>query len=202
MLTIVTLHETIPGHYLQLWYANRYGTVARAVFGSGVFAEGWAVYVTQVMMDLGYAGDDMGLLLSHWKMYLRAAINAILDVRVHAGVGGAIDEGEALRLMMEDGFQEEHEARAKWDRARLSSTQLSTYFVGSTEMWDIEVEARRRAARAAGGEDAVPRARVVGGLGETPGFSYREHLRAVLSHGSPPIPILRRILFGAAPPPA
>lgn len=202
MLTIVTLHETIPGHYLQLWYANRHGTLSRTVFGSGVFAEGWAVYVTQVMMDLGYAGDDLGLLLTHWKMYLRAVINAILDVRVHAGIGGPIDEAEALSLMMEDGFQEEHEARAKWDRARLTSTQLSTYFVGSTEMWDTEMEARRRAARAAGASEAMPEPRVVGGLGDTTGFSYPEHLRAVLSHGSPPIHVLRRILFGAPSLPA
>ena len=48
--------------------------------------------------------------------------------------------------MVEGGFQEEAEARAKYDRARLSSTQLSTYFAGSMEMWDLELEARRRAA--------------------------------------------------------
>jgi uncharacterized protein (DUF885 family) len=202
MLTIVTIHETIPGHYLQLWYANRHGSLARAVFGSGVFAEGWAVYVTQLTMDLGYAGDDLGLLLTHWKMYLRAVTNAILDVRVHTGLGGPIDEAEALRLMIEEGFQEEHEARAKWNRARLTSTQLATYFVGSTEMWDVEREARRRAAQAAGADGELPRARVVGGLGETPGFSYPDHLRNVLSHGTPPIRVLRRILFEAPTMPA
>lgn len=197
MLKVVCIHETIPGHYLQLWYANRHGSLVRAVFGSGVFAEGWAVYVTQVMMDLGYADDDLGLLLTHWKLYLRAVTNAILDVRVHAGIGGPIDEAEALHLMMEGGFQEEHEARAKWNRARLSSTQLSTYFVGSSEMWDMELEARRRAAQASGMDGTVPEPRVVGGLGETPGFSYPQHLRAVLSHGTPPVHVLRRILFGA-----
>ena len=64
-------------------------------------------------------------------------------------------------------------------------------------MWDIEDEARRRAAVAAGaGEDAVPAPRVVGGYPPTPGFDERAHLEAVISHGAPPIPILRRILLG------
>ena len=75
--------------------------------------------------------------------------------------------------MVDGGFQEEAEARAKFDRARLSSTQLSTYFAGSMEMWDIELEVRRRAAVASGdprGAAAVPEPRVVGGFGETPGL--------------------------------
>jgi uncharacterized protein (DUF885 family) len=196
MLKVLCIHETIPGHYLQLWYANRRGTLARAIFSSGVFAEGWAVYVTQVLMDLGYAGDDAALLLTHWKFYLRGVINTMLDVRIHGGAGDPIDEVEAIRLMTEEGFQETHEAQAKWNRARLSSTQLSTYYVGSNQLWDVELEARRRAAHAAGSEAPMPPPRVVGGLGDTPGFSYPAHLAAVLSHGTPPVHVLRRILFG------
>src|SRR4029079_490185 len=72
MLRLLTIHEAVPGHYLQRVYANRNPSIARAVFWSGVFAEGWAVYVTQVMIDEGYAADDPALLLTHWKFYLRA----------------------------------------------------------------------------------------------------------------------------------
>ena len=49
-------------------------------------------------------------------------------------------EDEAVALMVDGGFQEEAEARAKYDRARLSSTQLSTYFVGSLGFWELEDE--------------------------------------------------------------
>ena len=196
MLRLLTIHEAVPGHYLQGVYANRCPSIVRSIFGSGVFAEGWAVYVTQVMMDVGYGADDPALLLTHWKFYLRAITNAIIDARIHTrGMTG----DEAVELMVQGGFQEEAEARAKFDRARLSSTQLSTYFAGSTEMWDIELEVRRRAAQAAGdprGADAVPAQRVVGGLGETPGFVYRRHLESVISHGTPPTSLLRRILLG------
>ena len=195
MLRLLTIHEAVPGHYLQGVYANRSPSLPRAVFWSGVFAEGWAVYVTQVMMDAGFADDDPALLLTHWKFYLRAVTNAMIDVAIHTA---GMTEDEAVSLMVDGGFQEEAEARAKYDRARLSSTQLCTYFVGSMEMWDLERERRRRLAAASGdprGADAVPEPRIVGGFGETPGFVYREHLESVISHGSPPIPLLRRLLL-------
>jgi uncharacterized protein (DUF885 family) len=196
MLRLLTIHEAVPGHYLQGVYANRCPSLVRSIFASGLFAEGWAVYVTQVMMDVGYGADDPALLLTHWKFYLRAAINAIIDARIHTrGMTGE----EAVALMVDGGFQEESEARAKFDRARLSSTQLSTYFAGSMEMWAIELEMRRRAAIDSGdprGVGAIPEPRVVGGLGETPGFVYRRHLESVIGHGSPPTSLLKRILLG------
>jgi hypothetical protein len=138
MLRLLVIHEAVPGHYLQGAFANRHPSIVRSVFPSGIFAEGWAVYVTQVMMDVGYDADDPALMLVHWKFYLRAVTNAIIDVRIHAGdaFGGAMTGDEAEELMVRGGFQEEAEARAKYDRARLSSTQLVTYFVGSVAMWD------------------------------------------------------------------
>jgi uncharacterized protein (DUF885 family) len=196
MLRLLTIHEAVPGHYLQLTHANRSSSLVRAAFGSGVFSEGWAVYVTQVMMDLGYGADDPGLLLTHWKLYLRSVTNALIDVGIHAR---GMTEGEAVGLMVDGGFQERSEAVAKYERARLSSTQLSEYFVGSVAMWDLEAERRRRFAVASGdprGAAAVPTPRVVGAHGPTPGFAYPEHLRAVLAHGTPPIPALHRILLG------
>ena len=195
-LALTTIHEGTPGHYLQLVYSNRCPSVVRAVFGSGVFVEGWAVYVTQVMMDMGFHADDPALLLIHWKFYLRAITNAMIDVGIHAG---SMTEAEAMELMVEGGFQEESEARKKWDRARLTSTQLSTYFVGSMEMWNLEKERRYRLAAASRdprGASAVPEPRLVGGFGKTPGFTYKEHLESVIAHGSPPIPLIRRILLG------
>jgi len=197
MLRDLCIHEGIPGHYLQLAASNRCPSLVRTVFTNGMFAEGWAVYVTQVMVDLGYGADDPGFALTHWKLYLRAVVNAILDVETHAG---SMTEAEAIDLMVRGAWQEPDEARAKWLRARISSTQLSTYFVGSLEMWDLELEVRRRAAVAAGASvDAVPRQRVAGGLGSSPGFDQRSHLEAVIAHGTPAIKWCRRILLGEAP---
>jgi hypothetical protein len=176
MLRLLTIHEAVPGHYLQLAYSNRCPSLVRAIFQSGVFAEGWAVYVTQVMMDVGYGVEDPALMLVHWKFYLRAITNTLMDIAIHTG---SMEREEAMKLMVEQGFQEESEASAKWDRARLSSTQLCEYFLGYTEMSDMEREARRRAAEAS-----------------TP-FRWRPFLESVLAHGTPPTPVIRDILFGA-----
>ncbi len=192
MLRLLCIHEGVPGHYLQLAASNASPSLIRSVFADGMFAEGWAVYVTQVMMDVGYGADDPALLLTHWKFYLRAVANAILDVGTHTR---GMTEEEAIDLMVRRSFQEEDEARAKWLRARLTSTQLSTYYVGALEMLDLEVEARVRAAVAAGGSAAdVPSQRIAGGIGETPGFDRRAHLESVIGHGTPPIRWVRRIL--------
>ena len=184
-LRVLSIHEGIPGHYLQLAASNRSDSLVRTVFTNGTFAEGWAVYVTQVMYDRGYAADDPGFALSHWKMYLRASANAILDIEVHTG---GMTEEEAMTLMVDRCWQEQDEARGKWLRARISSTQLSTYFVGSLAMWDLEIEVRRRLAVAAGaGPAAVPPQHIRGGVGESPGFDYRRHLEQVISYGTPPL---------------
>ena len=44
----LTIHEAMPGHYVQLWHSNKYPSVLRAVLSSGAFVEGWAVYAEKV----------------------------------------------------------------------------------------------------------------------------------------------------------
>jgi uncharacterized protein (DUF885 family) len=171
-LRLLTIHEAVPGHYLQLAWSNRCDSLPRSVYGSGVFAEGWAVYVTQVMVDAGYGADDAALRLSHWKYFLRAITNTLMDIRIHTG---SMTEDEAMSLMVDGGFQERSEATEKWSRARLSSTQLCEYYLGSVEMTELEGEARRRAGD---------------------GFAWRPFLESVVSHGTPPMPVIRDILFG------
>jgi hypothetical protein len=131
MIRNLTVHEAMPGHYLQLAHARRYrgATRARAVTRSGTFVEGWAVYAEEAMVDAGFGG--LPIRLQQLKMQLRSIINAILDQLVHCE---DLTEGEAMALMTQRGFQEEGEAAGKWRRALLSSTQLSTYFVGYTEV--------------------------------------------------------------------
>ncbi|MCB1185114.1 DUF885 domain-containing protein [bacterium] len=131
MLQDLTIHEAMPGHYLQIAHANRYeaATPLRAVYSSGTFVEGWATYAEQLMVEAGYGGPEVHL--QQLKMRLRLIINAIIDQRIHCD---GMTEGEAMEMMMVDGFQEEGEAAGKWVRASLSSTQLSTYYVGNLEI--------------------------------------------------------------------
>jgi uncharacterized protein (DUF885 family) len=167
----IAVHESSPGHYVQLWHANAYPSVLRAVLSSGSFVEGWAVYAEEMMVEQGFRADDPLYRLSQLKVQLRTITNAIIDQAIH--VDGMTRE-EMMRLLTETAFQEEREAAGKWRRAQLSFTQLSTYFVGFQE----HLEARR-AAQAAWGAD----------------FEVKRYHDGILSFGSPPVRYARALLL-------
>lgn len=167
----LTIHEAMPGHFVQLAHSNRYPGKLRAVLASGVFIEGWAVYAEQMMVQEGFLNGDPLMRLIALKWYLRGIANAILDQAIHTD---GISRDQAMRLMMEDTFQEEREAAAKWIRAQLTSTQLPTYFVGYQEHVDL-----RKAAEAAWGSE----------------FNLKTYHDRVLSFGSPPVQYVRALLL-------
>lgn len=167
----LTIHEAMPGHFAQLARANRFPSRLRAVLQSGVFVEGWACYTEQVMVDAGFMDNDPLMRLIMLKWYLRSIVNSQIDQAIHVdGIG----RDEAMRMMVEDGFQEEREAAGKWVRAQLTSVQLSTYFVGLQEHLDM-----RRAAEAQWGDD----------------FELKRYHDAVTEHGSPPIRFVRALIL-------
>lgn len=127
MLEILTIHEAYPGHYVQLEYANRLPSLIRRVLGNGAYIEGWAVYGEMTMLNEGYGGGDLRLRLMQLKFYLRAVANSILDYRMHCT---QMSDEEAMKFLTEEAFQAEGEAKLKIIRAKQSSVQLSTYFVG------------------------------------------------------------------------
>jgi uncharacterized protein (DUF885 family) len=171
MIRDLTVHEAMPGHYLQLAHANEFRapTLVRAIFRSGTFIEGWAVYCEQMMAEQGYGGPEVKM--QQLKMRLRAIANAMLDQSIHAG---NMTEKEAMDLMMEQTFQQEGEAVAKWKRARLTSAQLSTYFVGATEHMAL----RSGEEKKLGGDSDLKK--------------YNDQ---VMSYGSPPVKYVRELML-------
>ena len=140
MLQILTIHEAYPGHFVQLEYAHRNPSLIRRVFESGVYVEGWAVYTEQMMLDQGYGDGNLALRLTQQKFYLRAVANAILDHKLHCT---SMTDDEALKFLMNDAYQSEGEARLKIIRAKQTSCQLSTYFVGRTAMYRLRQQIER-----------------------------------------------------------
>ena len=140
MLQVLTIHEAYPGHYVQLDYSNRVDSLVRKVLASGVFAEGWAVYTEQMMLDEGYGEGDLSLRLHQLKFYMRAILNAILDYRMHCS---NMSDEEAMSLLIDRGFQTTGEAVGKIQRAKQSSCQLSTYFVGRTAFYRLRQSVQR-----------------------------------------------------------
>lgn len=140
MLQILTIHEAYPGHYVQLEYANRNPSLIRRVNQSGPYVEGWAVYGEVTMLNKGFGDGDLRLRLMQLKFYLRAVANAILDNRMHCT---KMTDAEAMKFLTEDAFQSEGEAKLKIIRAKQSSTQLSTYFVGRMAHYRLHQQIER-----------------------------------------------------------
>jgi uncharacterized protein (DUF885 family) len=170
MLQILTIHEAYPGHYVQLAYAARVPSLIRKVYQSGAYVEGWAVYGEQNMLDMGYGAGDLRLRMMQLKFYLRAVANAILDHRMHCD--NMTDE-EAMKMLVDDCFQSEGEARLKIIRTKQSSTQLSTYFVGRMGHYRLRQKTERE-------------------LGEA--FSIGRYHEAVISCGSVPLKYLPELV--------
>jgi uncharacterized protein (DUF885 family) len=130
-LKLLTIHEAMPGHYVQMEIANdvqpKSRRILRSVFGNGPYIEGWGQYSTQIMLDDGFLNHAPEMALTFAKEELRVIANAILDIRLHML---NMSEQEALDLMQKQTFQEKEEAEGKLQRAKLSSCQLPTYFVG------------------------------------------------------------------------
>ena len=160
MLKVLTIHEAYPGHYVQLEYANRCPSLIRRVLSSGTFAEGWAVYTERMMLDQGFGDGDLRLRLQQLKFYLRAVVNAILDHKMHCG---DMTDAQAMELLVGRAFQTEGEASGKVIRSKLSSCQLSTYFVGRLAFHRL-----RQSVQRAKGDS----------------FSLGRFHEAVLSHGT------------------
>ncbi|MEA2786569.1 MAG: hypothetical protein QOF71_2673 [Candidatus Eremiobacteraeota bacterium] len=126
-IRMLSIHEAVPGHYVQLRANNVNPSLVRRVFGNGSFIEGWACFTEGLMIEQGFRPDDSALKLTQLKWRLREATNALLDVEYHAG---SLTHDQAIRLMVDGAFQESSEAESKWHRLQLSHVQLATYFAG------------------------------------------------------------------------
>ncbi len=172
MIHDLSIHEAMPGHYVQLDHSNRTDNALRAYLYSGPFVEGWAVYSEQVMAEAGYLGGDPLFQLTVLKMRLRSVTNTLLDIAIHTE---GMSRDEAMTLMMQGAFQQEREAAGKWTRANLSSVQLLSYFTGYSEHVALREEAKAR-----WGKD----------------YTLRRYNDTVLSFGSPPVKYVRALMFG------
>jgi uncharacterized protein (DUF885 family) len=170
MLKILTIHEAYPGHYVQLSLANENPSLIRRVYQSGPFVEGWAVYGETTMLNEGFENGDLRLRLMQLKFYLRTVANAILDHQMHCT---QMTDEEAMQFLTRDAYQSEGEAKLKLIRAKQSSTQLSTYFVGRMAHYRLHQQIERE----------------MGGK-----FDLSRYHEAVLAHGSVPVKYLPELV--------
>lgn len=173
-ITEITIHEAMPGHYLQLEAANDVQPLSRRLlrnlWGNGPYIEGWAFYAQQMMDEVGFLNGSKQLRLTFYKQVLRALANAILDIRLQTM--GMTDQ-QALDLMMKDTYQEKEEATAKLQRAKLSSCQLPTYYAGWKGWVEVREHYRQRSGRS---------------------YSLKTFHDSALSQSAVPLPVLDELL--------
>ncbi|MBT8442422.1 MAG: DUF885 domain-containing protein [Gammaproteobacteria bacterium] len=179
VLALVYIHEGVPGHFVQLEYSNRSERIAPRVFRNGPMVEGWASYIETQLVEEGFTvypdrpfGDELQQLAGK-KLHIRAILNAIIDIRLQTTDWPG---EEAVRLMIERGFQQEAEARGKLTRAQLGAVQLATYFAGYHAIEEILGE-----YRAVKGDE----------------FSWQDFNERLIGAGSPPFFALRDYMLEA-----
>ncbi len=172
MLQILNIHEAIPGHYTQLYYANQSPSIIKSLFGDGPMIEGWACYTERMMLEEGYGNQSPELWLLYYKWYLRIVCNTILDYSVH---NLNMSKEEGIDLLMNEAFQEKTEAEGKWRRATLSQVQLCEYFAGFSEIYQL-----RKDYKALKGD----------------AYTLKEFNETFLSFGSAPVSAIRKLMLG------
>lgn len=169
-MQILNIHEAVPGHYTQLVHANKTPSRIKRLFGNGAMVEGWAVYTEKMMLEAGYGNGEPELTLMYDKWILRTVMNTIIDYEIHVN---AASEDEILEMLMREAFQETAEATGKWRRATLSQVQLSSYFTGFMEIYEL-----REALREQQGE----------------AFDLKDFHNQFLSYGNAPVKYIRELM--------
>ena len=175
MLPILNIHEAVPGHYVQLVYANKSPSLIKSIFGNGAMIEGWAVYAERMMLESGYGGSKAEAWLIYSKWNLRSVCNTILDYGVHVL---DMSEADALRLLTRDAFQSDQEAAEKWRRVTLTSVQLTSYFSGYAAIYDLRERLKRERGDA---------------------FDLKRFHDQFLSYGNAPVAVIRELMTARPP---
>jgi uncharacterized protein (DUF885 family) len=172
LLKNITVHEVYPGHYLQFLHLRASGgSLARKVYQSPSFIEGWAHYCEQLVIEAGLGAGRHDAEVSELHDALLRDCRLLAAIGLHTE-GWAVDRATEL-------FQKEaHFERLPAEREAIRGTFDPGYFCYTLGKLAI-LDARKRL------------------LASKFGGSLRRFHDAVLGSGCPPIGLLEEILAGA-----
>jgi uncharacterized protein (DUF885 family) len=166
ILLSTTIHEVYPGHFLQGQWERRAPTTVQATFGSYSFVEGWAHYIEQMMVEEGFGGDDPQSRLGQLSDALLRNCRYVAALGIHTE-GMTLDQ--AAKRFQNDCFQDKATAREQAVRGTFDPGYFA-YTLGKIQILELRDEAKKK-------------------LGAK--FSLKKFHDALLSHGSPAIPLIR-----------
>jgi uncharacterized protein (DUF885 family) len=164
------VHEAWPGHYLHGLHTRNAPSPVTKTFGSYAFTEGWAHYCEQMMWET-VCPDDLWARLGQLSEALLRDVRFVCALGLHTA-GMTVEE--ATRRFMEDAFMEAATAEEEAVRGTYDPGYLN-YTLGKLMLLKLREDVRARE-------------------GET--FDLRRFHDRFLSYGTPPIPVVRRLMLG------
>ena len=127
-IELVSVHEAIPGHYLQFLNLRRVPSRVRRLTGSSTFIEGWAHYCEQAVMEEGYPGRDASRTRNFYlRMALQRAARVVIDV---AENDGSMSLEQGARFLEENAMLAPEAAKIEARRALVWPANMFTYMYG------------------------------------------------------------------------
>ncbi|MGZ8997924.1 MAG: DUF885 domain-containing protein, partial [Allosphingosinicella sp.] len=172
-LLFTTVHEAMPGHFVQFLHANRAPSIVGRLFVTSGFAEGWAHYAEEMMSDDGFGGTAearLGLLLNSLLRNCRY----LASIGMHAQ-GMSLAQAQAMfqqRCFQDPGTAAAQAARGTFDPNYLNYTMNKLLIRRLRADWT--------ASRG----------------GRTAWKAFHDQL---LSYGGPPVPLVRSAMMGGTP---
>jgi hypothetical protein len=170
-LLAVSVHEVWPGHFLQFLHSNRAASRFGQVFVGYAFAEGWAHYAEELMIEAGLADGEPEIRIGQLMNALLRNVRFVTAIGLHTQ-GMSVEEAE--RIFRDEGFQDAGNARQQAARGTFDPGYLN-YTLG--KLMVLKLRADWTATR--GGRAA-----------------WRAFHDAFLSYGGPPIPLVRAAMLG------
>jgi uncharacterized protein (DUF885 family) len=170
MLPSVSIHEAYPGHYVNFLWAKRVTSLVRQTMGCGSFAEGWALYCEEALIDRGYKKEDPRVEFGMLRWALVRACRFQVGLRVHTQ-GMSMDD--AVALFVNRAHMEKANAEREAYRAAFDPTYI-VYTLGALQIRKLR--------------DDVMRA-------EGTSFELARFHERILSQGALPVALLRRMLL-------
>jgi uncharacterized protein (DUF885 family) len=135
----ITVHEAMPGHFVQLLYRSQIPTEVRKVFAPSSLVEGWAHYTEQMMVDEGLGGGDPGVRLGQLRRALQRHARWHAGLAMHA-YGEPLDS--AARRYQQIAYFEPFPALREVQRGTSDPTYLY-YALGRMQILKLREDYRR-----------------------------------------------------------
>ncbi len=164
------VHEAWPGHYLHGLHTRNAPSAVTKAFGSYAFTEGWAHYCEQMMWET-VCPDDLWARLGQLSEALLRDVRFVCALGLHTA-GMTVEE--ATRRFVEDAFLEPAPAEEEAVRGTYDPQYLN-YTLGKLMVLKLREDVRAR---------------------EGDRFDLRAFHDRLLSFGTPPVPVVRRLILG------